>query len=165
MRCFSKNIPRDRTTQTHTKAQTYASGWAFIVKIMFRCSNIHVYTHRPYSEKTIQKRDSYKQFINVCKLKAKESSHWLLRQKQCLIIYLLIVLKTLTYPLQNSINYYLLYHVDETIYKKNMDGWMDQRYLTAIHTYFGMRWLIRSNSYDITRSILHDLSKPQRRYV
>ncbi len=40
---------------------------------------------------------------------------------------------------------------------------MDQRYLTAIRTYFGMRWLIHSNLYDVTRSILYDLSKPQRR--
>ncbi len=35
-----------------------------------------------------------------------------------------------------------------------------QRYLTAIRTYF-TRWLIRTNSYDLTRTILYDLSKPQ----
>ncbi len=34
-----------------------------------------------------------------------------------------------------------------------------QRYLTAIRTYF-TRWLIRTNSYDFTRTI-YDLSKPQ----
>ncbi len=35
-----------------------------------------------------------------------------------------------------------------------------QRYLTAIRMYF-TRWLIRMNSYDLTRTILYDLSKPQ----
>ncbi len=34
-----------------------------------------------------------------------------------------------------------------------------QRYLTAIRTYF-TRWLIHMNSYDLTRTILYDLSKP-----
>ncbi len=38
--------------------------------------------------------------------------------------------------------------------------WVIQRYLTAIRTYF-TRWLIRTNSYDLTRTILYDLSKPQ----
>ncbi len=36
----------------------------------------------------------------------------------------------------------------------------NQRYLTAIRTYF-TRWLIRTNSYDLTRMILYDLSKRQ----
>ncbi len=34
-----------------------------------------------------------------------------------------------------------------------------QRYLTAIRTYF-TRWLIHTNSYDLTRTISYDLSKP-----
>ncbi len=37
---------------------------------------------------------------------------------------------------------------------------LNQRYLTAIRTYF-TRWLIRTNLYDLTRTILYDLSKPQ----
>ncbi len=35
-----------------------------------------------------------------------------------------------------------------------------QRYLMAIRTYF-TRWLIRTNSYDLTHTILYDFSKPQ----
>ncbi len=35
-----------------------------------------------------------------------------------------------------------------------------QRYLTPIRTYF-TRWLIRTNSHDLTRTIYYDLSKPQ----
>ncbi len=37
---------------------------------------------------------------------------------------------------------------------------MQQRYLTAIRTYF-TRWLIRTNSYDLARTILYELFKPQ----
>ncbi len=43
---------------------------------------------------------------------------------------------------------------------ESRDVCFSQCYLTAVRTYF-TRWLIRMNSYNLTRMILYDLSKPQ----